>query len=710
MSEEKTSKFEQKVESDTKKLKIIGGEAVQNAPLNDPEKSKSESSRVAGETKSAEHGDASAKSRSSKQAQKDGRGTILKGKSEAQASLLPSSSDGYADFLQRFASVLIDAVILYFIQAMLFIPILVNAGHCQMTGPVEVTIFFVFASVSPWLYFALFESSEIAASPGKKLLGLKVLNAKGEKFSFWGSTSKLFVQSSISYVLWWILCFGFGLLFAKNNLAQLIQITGPLVGVVLTMFLYCFVFFTEKRQSFFDIITRRYVVRVRETNSRQKLGSENVQVQGPVKSRSVVRTVFISICLMILAASVCISAWDVARMFKYAHRLEDGLKLKPRDSKSAESIFIEVRQETPELSYFYNFLDTFAQDDKSHIALLERAYLAGTTNRGKILSKRIMYLYHENEFAKIVSLSTEGIAREYRARSRFWEKGDSRHTLPDLYCMRGISRAKLGQLNGALNDYNRSIELDPFISEVFYLRADVLKRLGRNREAKFDESTALSLDRNSKFFREVERKRDALIYEFRYDKELNAPLPEGLPPLQRHLAIGSLYVSDYSDLEEADAARPLKEIESAIELCKRSEQHVVRLSELYELKSLIDTKAKDKLADLKEVLIQIDLESGSQMKSKINGAAVKVAKDKVTLKCSSILDLDGRKLGALERCSEICQGEDDFAGALKFQQLVLEHDSNIHEVRRALLLAGEAGDASAQAYYRKLEKELEKSQ
>lgn len=78
-----------------------------------------------------------------------------------------------------------------------------------------------------WLYYALCESSRFQATLGKKVLGLKVVNLKGEKVNF--------LQASGRY---------FGKLLSRMTL----------------MFGFVMVAFTKKRQALHDKIAKTLVI------------------------------------------------------------------------------------------------------------------------------------------------------------------------------------------------------------------------------------------------------------------------------------------------------------------------------------------------------------------------------------------------------------------------------------------------------------------
>jgi hypothetical protein len=88
-------------------------------------------------------------------------------------------------------------------------------------------VIWIASFIGPWLYAALFESSAMQATPGKKAIGLKVTDLQGNRISFGRATGRYFAE--------WI--------------------TG------MTLFVgYVMVAFTQKRQSLHDMIAGTVVV------------------------------------------------------------------------------------------------------------------------------------------------------------------------------------------------------------------------------------------------------------------------------------------------------------------------------------------------------------------------------------------------------------------------------------------------------------------
>lgn len=98
---------------------------------------------------------------------------------------LPSrieAPDLYAGFWRRAASFLIECLILCVPYAIL------QAIARSYPPAVLVEILLI------WLYYALFESSDLRATPGKLALSLTVVDAQGDRIGFWRATGRFFCR------------------------------------------------------------------------------------------------------------------------------------------------------------------------------------------------------------------------------------------------------------------------------------------------------------------------------------------------------------------------------------------------------------------------------------------------------------------------------------------------------------------------------------
>lgn len=129
----------------------------------------------------------------------------------------------FAGFWKRFVAYVIDHIILGFIELVIFLPILFIMGivfldnnrfsnyrYSAINVPAEiedlienVDIFIlvivilmitIVSLVINWLYYALMESSGKQATPGKMILGLKVVDLEGNRISFIRATGRFFAK------------------------------------------------------------------------------------------------------------------------------------------------------------------------------------------------------------------------------------------------------------------------------------------------------------------------------------------------------------------------------------------------------------------------------------------------------------------------------------------------------------------------------------
>ena len=125
----------------------------------------------------------------------------------------------YASFGQRFAAILIDALILGTVMGILFFifgALFMSTGGAETLANIEnidetaiITMvmsylaFFLLTTVAGWLYFALQESSAKMATIGKKAMGIVVTDMDGERITFMRATGRFFgkwVSGAIMYI------------------------------------------------------------------------------------------------------------------------------------------------------------------------------------------------------------------------------------------------------------------------------------------------------------------------------------------------------------------------------------------------------------------------------------------------------------------------------------------------------------------------------
>jgi uncharacterized RDD family membrane protein YckC len=98
----------------------------------------------------------------------------------------------YAGFWKRVAALLADSIILIILSIPVALISLVES---------LILISYICSVLLYWLYFSLFESSRWMATPGKKLLGIKVTDLSGNRISFGRATGRYFAKFFSAIIL-----------------------------------------------------------------------------------------------------------------------------------------------------------------------------------------------------------------------------------------------------------------------------------------------------------------------------------------------------------------------------------------------------------------------------------------------------------------------------------------------------------------------------
>jgi len=107
---------------------------------------------------------------------------------------LPHLVKHYGGFWRRYGAYLIDGVIIYVGYALVggvFMAIFESVGEY---GGILFFVMYALVMIGTWLYFILFESSNMQATPGKMALGMKVTDLHGKRLSFGRATGRFFAK------------------------------------------------------------------------------------------------------------------------------------------------------------------------------------------------------------------------------------------------------------------------------------------------------------------------------------------------------------------------------------------------------------------------------------------------------------------------------------------------------------------------------------
>jgi uncharacterized RDD family membrane protein YckC len=113
-----------------------------------------------------------------------------------------SKSVAYAGFWLRAVAYFLDTITLGFVLgATILRPILLNnhvgtsfqdVWNFYTSGSRQATALALLVQLATWLYFAAFESSPWQATPGKKVMGLRVTDLEGKRVSFVRASGRYF--------------------------------------------------------------------------------------------------------------------------------------------------------------------------------------------------------------------------------------------------------------------------------------------------------------------------------------------------------------------------------------------------------------------------------------------------------------------------------------------------------------------------------------
>jgi uncharacterized RDD family membrane protein YckC/tetratricopeptide (TPR) repeat protein len=175
----------------------------------------------------------------------------------------------FAGLTVRAFALLIDQVIFTIVFLLPALMLLATAftpvTPLMITSGILVVCALLFSYVmQTWLYPAWFEASSLGGTPGKFLLGLRVVNKKFERLTFKQASIRMTVQFFIMSVGTII----FGLLFGVltvlvNRSFSAFSTNSELLVVALCM---CCVLFNKRKQTLIDLVTGRYVIHAPTSN------------------------------------------------------------------------------------------------------------------------------------------------------------------------------------------------------------------------------------------------------------------------------------------------------------------------------------------------------------------------------------------------------------------------------------------------------------
>jgi uncharacterized RDD family membrane protein YckC len=117
----------------------------------------------------------------------------------------------YAGFWLRLAASMFDGLCIFVLLVAAFlccyIVVAIGSGG-QVTSASAALLFNLLALVVPWLYYTIAESSQQQATPGKRLVGLRVVTDAGARISFARANGRYWATqlSGLTFGIGYLIC------------------------------------------------------------------------------------------------------------------------------------------------------------------------------------------------------------------------------------------------------------------------------------------------------------------------------------------------------------------------------------------------------------------------------------------------------------------------------------------------------------------------
>jgi uncharacterized RDD family membrane protein YckC len=106
----------------------------------------------------------------------------------------------YAGFWVRFWAAMVDSIVLTPLSILVYLKF--ETGSIGfLSASAQVILFLVVSVITPWLYYSLFESGGWQATPGKRLMDLRVVDLLDRKISFARASARYFSKIASSIIL-----------------------------------------------------------------------------------------------------------------------------------------------------------------------------------------------------------------------------------------------------------------------------------------------------------------------------------------------------------------------------------------------------------------------------------------------------------------------------------------------------------------------------
>lgn len=419
-------------------------------------------------------------------------------------------------FVRRIIALLVDQVVCLCLGLMLVVPPSLILAYLIFEAPFKIsteletvaivgTILCAImgALLSTFFYCAKFESSRWQATPGKLLMGLRVVDEGGNRIKYGGVIWRLVIQG---FVMWFL-----GPCLAVLTVASLfvlhlgsksfLELAIPMISIGAC---YLVALFTPRRQTLFDIATRRIVESSQWSISKQLTWRrlfEGIDIMS--KGRRERRDWLLILCagwaITMLVLSFGLLPLFSCTLIETDHSLQISskrLEMSPR-YLNASRWFKSVDL----LYYLASRCHSLIGDSAASMDDLKKMMLIAPNNwvahcaYGLRLEANGDFASAKSEFWKAACLkdATEDDDNPWSKKiglTSFSFHTDDTLSSTDLYLKLGKLSHQLGQHKQAIGFLDKAIEMDQQDPQKYLIRSDAYRALGNIRQAELDKDKA----------------------------------------------------------------------------------------------------------------------------------------------------------------------------------------------------------------------------
>jgi tetratricopeptide (TPR) repeat protein len=331
---------------------------------------------------------------------------------------------------------------------------------------------------------------------------------------------------------------------------------------------------------------------------------------GPRRPYGFNRKAFFAAISMVILASV-LSVQEAVRLVTATIAIEQGLQFQDaHKQQQADECFTQARR-CGELLKFSRLL--IPLEAGSPAATLRRCnwLLALSPGQSEGLYVRAQQYTKLDRFREAEADISALLETEWQPPEHFWQNGRSNTGYPpqDLLQIRAANRLRGDNPEGALDDANRALRMNPFDAHGYTLRSEIYRRLNQTSKALFDSETAKRMQQNNKYkstIKELPLAQDKVqAAPPELMKKLEAAAKNGAPLMQCNLALAHFGRYDPNNYTR-DQKYTLEHLDLVIQLSLKAPIPVLPIWELYLLRSEYQTAPDDRLRDLENAVQFVD--------------------------------------------------------------------------------------------------------